>query len=686
MTFVYPGFLFGLLLVGIPILVHLIQLRKYKRIEFSNAFFLKALKQEQQQSQRLKNLLILLSRIAFIIFLVLAFAQPYFPSAANESISSSVVSIYIDNSYSMQVQSSNGMVLDRAKAKAIEIVKAYPPQQKYQVLANKFNGNQMRLLSADEALEAIDALSIVGFTQNVSSVLEQQQRFLQQQMGQAKEAYLVSDFQESFVADQKLKQVDSSIRWNILQMASNAQDNISIDSVYSLKYQHQAQSEEQLVVRLQNHGKESIQTNLSVKVNGELKFVARIAIPAQGNTTDTISFRNPEADFAATVLQIEDDGLMFDDTYYLCYPLKLQANVYVLQGKQAHSEILSAYKTEPFFNVANGPQSAPNFEAMRDAQLLILDAVDTWNEGILAAITEAMQEGKNIAYFPSATALEKDAAFFSIVGLEHFVGKQEVKERVSKINQNSTLFEGVFSGQMPQQAELPFIHTSYLNSPRNEVRAESILRLPNGLSVFNRYTLGKKYSNLFVCSFGLEKAASDLTNQAIFVPILLRMGMLQKNAQELAFEIAPNLRVSMKNYSINVATPVTLILGDTRIIPELKLSTEGYQMRLFDQMQQAGIYSLQQDKRLISKLAFNHSRAESDMRFSVDPLEVLSYLPNTKSFTASEASISNIIKEGQKEGRFWKICVILALLFMAIEILLSRFATRWFSGTRGPNT
>lgn len=156
MTFVYPGFLFGLLLVGIPILVHLIQLRKYKRIEFSNAFFLKALKQEQQQSQRLKNLLILLSRIAFIIFLVLAFAQPYFPSTANESISSSVVSIYIDNSYSMQVQSSNGMVLDRAKAKAIEIVKAYPPQQKYQVLANEFNGNQMRLLSADEALEAIE--------------------------------------------------------------------------------------------------------------------------------------------------------------------------------------------------------------------------------------------------------------------------------------------------------------------------------------------------------------------------------------------------------------------------------------------------------------------------------------------------------------------------------------------------
>ncbi|MFN5705890.1 MAG: BatA domain-containing protein, partial [bacterium] len=79
MNFVYPSFLFALSAIAIPIIIHLIQLRKYKRLYFSNVKFLQNIEQEQRKSNKLKNLLILLVRILTIICLVLAFAQPYIP-------------------------------------------------------------------------------------------------------------------------------------------------------------------------------------------------------------------------------------------------------------------------------------------------------------------------------------------------------------------------------------------------------------------------------------------------------------------------------------------------------------------------------------------------------------------------------------------------------------------------------
>ena len=76
MSFLFPNFLYALFAVSIPIIIHLFNFRKYKKIYFTNVKFLRELKQESQSKNRLKELLILLSRILAISCLVFAFAQP----------------------------------------------------------------------------------------------------------------------------------------------------------------------------------------------------------------------------------------------------------------------------------------------------------------------------------------------------------------------------------------------------------------------------------------------------------------------------------------------------------------------------------------------------------------------------------------------------------------------------------
>ena len=119
MKFVYPEFLYALFAIAIPIVIHLFNFRKFKKIYFSNVQFLKEVKQETQSKSKLKHLLVLLARIFTISFLVFAFAQPYFPTENQLSTpKDKVVGIYLDNSFSMESTGELGALLDEAKLKA----------------------------------------------------------------------------------------------------------------------------------------------------------------------------------------------------------------------------------------------------------------------------------------------------------------------------------------------------------------------------------------------------------------------------------------------------------------------------------------------------------------------------------------------------------------------------------------
>src|SRR6478735_11554324 len=100
MSFLYPTFLWALAALSIPVIIHLFNFRKTTRIYFSNTRFLRQVKEETTQKRRLKQYLVLASRLLFLFFLVMAFAQPFLP-AKEEMGQQQIICIYVDNSYSM---------------------------------------------------------------------------------------------------------------------------------------------------------------------------------------------------------------------------------------------------------------------------------------------------------------------------------------------------------------------------------------------------------------------------------------------------------------------------------------------------------------------------------------------------------------------------------------------------------
>src|SRR5690606_28086855 len=126
---VYPQFLFGLLALAIPIIIHLFNFRRTKKIYFSNNLFLRNVKEATTSKLKVKHLLILAARLLFITCLVLTFAQPYIPGENQNAAENgeNLVYIYLDNSQSMSSEvASNLRGIDLGVNYIEEIIKLYP--------------------------------------------------------------------------------------------------------------------------------------------------------------------------------------------------------------------------------------------------------------------------------------------------------------------------------------------------------------------------------------------------------------------------------------------------------------------------------------------------------------------------------------------------------------------------------
>jgi hypothetical protein len=119
MQFKHPEILYFLFLLVIPVLVHLFQLRKFKKEYFTNVKLLKELAIQTRKSSKIKKYLLLASRLLLLASLILAFAQPFFKAIDSESKNNELF-VVVDNSFSMQAKGQKGELLKRAVQDLLE--------------------------------------------------------------------------------------------------------------------------------------------------------------------------------------------------------------------------------------------------------------------------------------------------------------------------------------------------------------------------------------------------------------------------------------------------------------------------------------------------------------------------------------------------------------------------------------
>ena len=280
MSFVYPWFLWALLAIALPIIIHLFHFRRFKTVYFTNVKFLKEVKEQTSARSKLKHLLVLLARIMAVIALVLAFSMPFIPAKNGTSRAGNKdVSIYFDNSFSMSAESEDVRLIEKARTRITEIINAYGVDDRIQILTADFEGRDQRLLSKEDARTRVNEIKVTYKVRSLSKVLVRQKQAVKAGNNRLKELYIVSDFQKN-ISDLEMYQ-DSTIDLTIVPLQSVQNQNVAIDSAW---FQSPVQSLNQpnpLIVKVRNLSKKEILgLRMSLQIDNQTRPLGTLNLPA----------------------------------------------------------------------------------------------------------------------------------------------------------------------------------------------------------------------------------------------------------------------------------------------------------------------------------------------------------------------------------------------------------------------
>lgn len=670
MHFLYPGFLFALGALAIPVIVHLFNFRRYQKVYFSNVQFLKELQEQQASRRNLKERLILAARLLSVLFLVLAFAKPFIP--ANQAAKTSkqqVISIFVDNSYSMQTLSKEGSLLDEAKHHAKEIAASYSINDRFQLLTQDFEGKHQRLLSRDEFNDAVDAVKISPQSRSLQQIVNRQQSLISTQAESAY-SYILSDFQVNMGRQQQIK-LDSTIGLNLVQLKANQLPNVAIDSVWLLSAVHRPGENEKLLVRLHNYADEKAdKIPLRLAINGEQKALGSFSLGPRMVQNDTLAFSGLKAGWQQGELTLQDNPVTFDNQFYFTFNVKNQLPVLLINGGTINPYLKAVFTTDQFFVTNNVQDGNVDYAALSNYPLIVLSDIKSISPGLAQQLQGYVTKGGSLVVFPPADEdINAYKALLQPLNAAYPEKLISATVKVADININSPVFKGVFE-QMPEHPDLPVAKKYYQLSTAGQSISENLMSLPGNQAFISAYTSGA--GKVYVSAVPMNEDYSNLPHHALLLPLMFRIALLSGHDQPLFYTLGQDESIETPPVQLNEKQLLQLVKNNTSVIPDARQQAGNTLLYISDQLKETGNYELKKQDSVLSLIAFNDNRKESDLTY-LTKKDLKRLAPEGNFINAATPSIKSELTSINLGLQLWKLCIILALVCVAAEILLIRY-------------
>ena len=682
MSFANPLMLLGLLAVAIPIAVHLFNFRRYRKVYFSNTRYLTLLQSETRRQSKLRRRLLLACRIVAIAMIALVFAQPtIIRKEQNVSLGQSAVTVFVDNSFSMQGNSTDGQLLETARAKAREIAAAYKPDDNFQLLLSDCQGNQFRWLSRDEFLAYIDQIEPTAKSTTIHNAAQRAADFLGHSGAHNRELYIISDFQESAFKPEAMP-ADSTIAITLVPLKAASADNIYIDTVTLSAPVVQKGSHLTATARIVNAGSTAIEkAPLRLFAGGTQQAVASVDLPPHSDAYVDLHFVASADTALHCRIETTDYPVSFDDRYYFSVDIQPPVNLTVIEGtKQANAALRRLFDGDSA--IAYTTQSAGNidFSRLADANTIILNELDDIPSGLAQTLVGFVHNGGTLVVVPSPSAdLASYNALLASLSAPTLSAMTSSKTKASHVNLESPLYSQVFSGKTADM-ELPTLSAYYPLSSTGATVREEVIQLVGGSPMLT--VTPCEHGRLYLWAMPLRPDYTDFTSQALFVPTLFNMALYSRNLPHIAFTIGAPDPIPV-NYPMTDADRLSPRLAalDTayQTIPTLH-RTGSQTFMLPPELPSDGNYNLTLGGATLQSLAFNYSRAESLMQFfSRSDLAKLidNYnLSNCSVVANAAAPLDHYIRQKRQGRPLWQWCLALALLALAAETALTLIKVR----------
>lgn len=695
MTFLNPAVLFGLLAASIPILLHLLNLRKLKKIEFSSLQFLKELQKNKIRRIKLKQWLLLALRVSIILFLVLAFARPTIKGVAIAGITSSAktTAVFIlDDSFSMNFIDTKGSYFNQAKSIAIELIKQLQDGDEVALILTSHNDNKeiVPTKNLNDLIKTINELKISYITNSLNNSLVKAANLLDKSKNYNKEIYIFSDFQKSsFNINNSISDLsqllNDKVKLYTIKFGRENFNNLGIDD-FKLNTQIFEQgnpvSTKAVITNYSDHSISNV--IVSLFINSERASQKSISLDKGKSTEVILETTLKNSGYQELMAFLEDDDLIEDNKRFIeiNIPEKLPIIIFyddandikflklALSSSQNQSKIeiderklnqinsvdLSKYKA--VFIV--GSEEYKNSDKLKNY---------ISNGGGVFLMPGSNSSFNNFKILCSSVSLPLPQTLIELdMKKKSFITFNEIDF------QHPMLSDFFYSQNKLQKKEEQKIESPEIFSYfriLTEGKGRSIINLSDNSSFLSEYKSNKGKVLLLNISPTLKH--SDFPLKSIFVPLMYKsvFYLSSENQNENQIISGEAINIDLSKYptgQIKVIKP-----NKNEEIINTNSSNNFY---TYDKTDELGIYRFYSQDELKDIFLVNHNKLESNLEnLSDEDFENYLIQINFKGkyiVLNKDGNISEEINQARFGSELWKMFLIIAFILALIEMFIAR--------------
>jgi len=640
MHFKQPEILYFLFLLIVPILVHLFQLRRFKKEYFTNVRFLKALSIQTRKSSKIKKWLLLACRMLLLTCVILAFAQPFFESKDSKNANNEMY-IILDNSFSMQAKGKKGELLKRAIQ---ELLEETPENANFSLLTNTDTYWNTDIKTIRAELQNLKYSATPFQLDNIFAKIKAHKSAFK------KDIVVITD--AVGLTTNQLKNIETdNIPYFIIPKAEQ-KNNVAIDSVF---IRQTLDDFYELSINTTNYSEDF--KPVPMALYNQNKLIAKTIIDFK-NKKQTINFTIPKQAFHGYV-SIEDNDMAYDNKLFFSISKIKKINIISI-GTPEKNNFLSRIYTNDEFNYNSFTLNTLDYNIIDKQEAIVLNELDEIPQALQTTLKLFVKKGGNLIVIPSETASVSNLnTLLNPFGNIQFKSLESNEKLITKINFNHPLFAGVFENKT-SNFQYPKIKNDFAISTTSPAVLNFDDQSPFLTAI--RTTL----SSVYVFSAPINSNNSNFQQSPLIVPVFYKMALSKQNNGINANTIGNNTSYIV---SVNLAKDEILTVKnqEEQFIPVQQLLNNKVQLFFNDYPEKAGNYTINDSNKSVENISFNYPRTESDLDQVNE--SILSDYKTSDSIT----TIFDTLQSNRTDNQIWKWFIIFALLFLALEMAIIKF-------------
>ncbi len=698
--FLNSAFLIGLIAVGIPVVIHLINRQRSRRIYFSTTRFLLSIDKRTTHRKRITDLISLILRMLIIALLVLAFSKPIIGNKPQDTQKKGdkTTIIILDDSYSMSKNIGGITLFEKASAIASDILKNLGEGDKSALIlssggkSDRFSSITYKSYRLAEELKNLKC----SYTSNpLTTAFTKASELIKKANTTTNDVVIISDMQANAFRDMKMStEFPDNTNFYILNISDGSINNLSLEKISSSIALPFVDEEMKIHFNTRNYGNRQETTVANLWINENRVDSEEITIEPNSSSDGTLNYSFPSPGKYLCKVTIDDKYLNPDNQRFFIVEIFDKIKILLLSGSISQNPLLD----ETFFlKTALNPKSHnteitnSNFICdeyspdeikkldLSEYKIIIIANVQNLSKENVNRIEKYIYQGGNVIFFlgdnvinEAGNELYKPSSIFPLE-LRGIWGNAEEHSHsvgIGKVDYDHPIFSFFKNQSEIDFGTIKFFkgYQTYIPSELSETKVIAYYDNADPLIMETNYGLGKSIIFATTCN----TKWNNLPTKPLFLPIIYETLKYMLMAEAHIESVLAGMPINIKPFLENDSTYIKLTNSEntSAYIDDSSILKSGI---IYNKTDIPGMYKLttaSQNETKEYSFVVNTDPSEGNLK-EIPEDELRQYFNNNYKVYTNPKKLIRTLKTNPDEYPLWDILLLLAVVCFVTESIVS---------------